>query len=335
MAPFLVGFDGFIDTLYRAVHTRLNRVEYSSFTTLADFGSFLQSSSMKSCNVESIRLSSTLGGNAPLLALGLSSLAHSVHLVGCLGYPTLHPLFQERAELFSSLSSIGEAGTTAAYEFQDGKLLMGCMNDVLSVDLKTAKTRCHKLEERVHQSDFLITVNWTMCPLVEEFWRWLDSLPVHLLKSKQLFVDLADPKKRSKEELIQAIHTLLSLSKKMVCHLGLNVSEASLLMKALSLPDKATNLERAQELASSCPGINIYIHTAKEAVGMTIDNEFERIDTLYTPTPLRLTGAGDMFNAGLLSALHDGLSLKGQLQRAVQTSSHWVKTGYPLTKASL
>lgn len=328
MESFFVGFDGFIDILYRAVKQRIDRTKYEPFTTLDEFGSYIKASSHKSCNVESVRFSTTLGGNAPLVSLGLASLSHPVHLVGCLGYPTIHPLFAELGNNLSSITSIGKAGTTSAYEFQDGKLMLGSMNDVLDISFPELMKRCPHLFTVLNDTSHFVTVNWTMCPLLQEFWKWLLEQPHTFLRNKSLFIDFADPKKRPKKDLVEALNILSALSERMPCSLGLNFSETTCIIEALGYTPHNTLTELGQQVTKICPQFSFYLHSSKEVVGISAD-AFESLPVPQINFPLRLTGAGDMFHAAILSALANKLPLTQRLQHAIAASNHWIRFGTP------
>lgn len=336
MSAIFIGFDGFVDHLYYAVAKRMNREAYQPFTTLKEFGKRIEEASSKSCNVESVLLHSTLGGNAPLLALGLSSFEFPLSLVGCLGFPSLHPLFQSLKTPSVDLYSIGEPGTTLAYEFQDGKLLLGTMNDVMKLSWEESISRLPSLMSILEKASFLATVNWTMSPLVQEFWHFLLKQPIEKIQEKSLFVDFADPRKRPKEDLLQALSLLSDLSKKMSCSIGINLAEADALLSAFDVPPPSHLEEKAALLSEKMPFISLYLHSPYEVMGISSHGhaswQTERLQVPHTQTPFRLTGAGDMFNAGVIAALYEKKSLRKQLLRGMAASGIWIRRGKPATK---
>ena len=85
-----------------------------------------------------------------------------------------------------------------------------------------------RLVELLNEADLLALVNWTMVSRMSDVW---DSLMKEVCpkldadKHRYLFVDLADPKKRSQTDLKNALETLKNLNKTIPVTLGLNESE--------------------------------------------------------------------------------------------------------------
>jgi hypothetical protein len=331
MPDIFIGFDGFVDHLYHAVLKRMDRKAYLPFPTLKEFGGKIEEASFKSCNIESVLLHSGLGGNAPLVTLGLSSFDVSINLVGCLGYPSIHPLFNPLQKENVVLNSIGEPGTTLAYEFNDGKLLLGTMNDVLRLSFEECLSRYPDFLKILEKAAFLVTLNWTMSPMVQEFWFYLLKQPKAMFAEHSLFIDFADPRKRPTEDLVQGIAMIQELSERMNCYISLNLSEADALLSAFNEKTTSNLEEKAFILSERMPKTTLYIHTAREVLGITT-MAMERLQVPYTEKPFRLTGAGDMFNAGLLAALCENLNLRNQLIKGLATSGIWIRKGIPGSK---
>lgn len=335
MPSLCIGFDGFIDHLYHAVQQRDGQHTYTPYKTLQEFSQVIQQASGKSCNIESIVLETTLGGNAPLTTLGLKELNIPIHLIGCLGQPAIHPLFASLENDDIHCSSIGTPGSTFAYEFQDGKLLLGTMNDVLKLSMEDVLDRCPEFINIIKNSNFLVTLNWTMSPLVNEFWQWLLYQRQDLLIDKTIFIDFSDPKKRPKEDIIKALHTIKSLSEKATCCISFNKAESQAILHALDLHEKESLSENIQLLTQALPVSKLYIHSSQEIVGVSNFFEYEHLTVPFTSNPYRLTGAGDMFNAGVLAALYNNKNLKEQLLSGMATSGIWIRTGTPPTQQQI
>ncbi len=119
-----VGLDGFVDEIFHVVDKRDSATSYTRLPTIAKFAERLAKAAGKSTNIELVSQLVKLGGNGPIMANALATFGSKVTYLGNLGYPNLHPVFEEfsrRAEVHS----IAEPGYTDAMEFEDGKIMVG------------------------------------------------------------------------------------------------------------------------------------------------------------------------------------------------------------------
>src|SRR5687768_9004624 len=100
----LIGFDGFIDTIYHAVDTRQSATEYTRIPTLEAFGQRIVAAAGKSTNVEIVPQDVKLGGNGPIMANAMASAGVPVTYCGMTGYPNVHDVFREFAGRARQLS---------------------------------------------------------------------------------------------------------------------------------------------------------------------------------------------------------------------------------------
>jgi fructose-1-phosphate kinase PfkB-like protein len=333
----LVGFDGFVDSLFSCVKKRFSPERFQQIPTISEFSEIIRGAASQSINIECVLQEKTLGGNAPLLAQALASLGQEVHLVGCCGKSTTSSLFLPLEEYGCHITTFAEPGETHALEFKDGKLLLGNMNELSSITLKNclSKVSSAHLKSLVREASVIATVNWTMMPLVSEFWEWLLKNP-NLLRStpkKILFVDLADPKKRTLLDLKKALSQLSQLQKHVRVVLGLNRSESHQVCHALKITPPPSLEETANKIISTLPIDTVVIHT-HEIVAAASDTSCS-IGVPFCSHPLRSTGAGDVFNAGFLHGLLLQKPLFECLQIAIATSGIWVRTNKPPTLISI
>jgi len=330
----IVGFDGFIDTLLQCVDKRIGTTKYLRIPTLSRLASRIKQAAKKNANIECVIQEESLGGNAPLLGQTLTSLGNHIDLIGCCGFPELHPLFSPIRNMGGTVHSFANPGLTDALEFNDGKIFLGKMRELGTLSLSTFFSRFSEkqLSSLIKETTLIATVNWTMMPLVQELWAWLLD-HTHLLKEKYLFVDLADPAKRSKSDLKRGLTTLQKLASHCSIILGTNLSESQQLCKSLHLSPSELLEENAQLLANALSLHTVSIHTSKEVVGFhRTENELCNIKVPHCKQPYRSTGAGDNFNAGFLSAFLKTGSLEKALQSGIATSGIWIRTGTPATQ---
>lgn len=326
-----VGFDGFIDSLLHCVQKRISKNKCSFFTKMEVFADHIKNAAPKNMNFECVERFQSPGGNAPILARALSSLGASTFLAGSCGYPKIHPIFKPLRNKHLSLHSIANPGETDALEFDNGKIFLGKMGEILSLSIQELHERLPTLDSIIKQSSCLATVNWTMMPLVEEFWNYLLSKPSLLSHTPPIFVDLADPAKKTPQSLKKALSLLSALNKITPVILGLNLSESESVCSLLKIPfQKIPFSSLAQAIIQKLHVSTIVIHTSKEAVAATsFQNAHYFIP--WTPSPFRSTGAGDTFNAGFLCSYIQNSSIEEALRTAIAASGLFVRTGIPPT----
>jgi hypothetical protein len=92
----------------------------------------------QSTNIELVSVRTKLGGNGPIMANALASFGLGVTYLGNLGYPGMHPIFEELARR-AEVHSIAQPGFTDALEFNDGKIMLGKNHTLKDVNWKTSK----------------------------------------------------------------------------------------------------------------------------------------------------------------------------------------------------
>ena len=114
------------------VDKRYSSTHFDPVRTIAVLADKIRNAAGASSNYELVVKHRKLGGNGPIMANALASLGLDVTYIGNLGYPTIHPVFQEFATR-ARVINIAEPGHTDALEFADGKLMLGkheTLNDV-------------------------------------------------------------------------------------------------------------------------------------------------------------------------------------------------------------
>lgn len=330
----VVGFDGFVDTLIQAVDKRNGPTTFTPMKHMADFSQRILDSAGRSCNIELVSGEAQLGGNAPLMAQGLVHLGSTLHLIGVLGEPEIVAPFRPLADLCKEVYSLGNPSTTDAVEFKDGKILLGKTESVLKLDteLLLKKVGKENLVRLLDSCTLLAMTNWTMCPHLTEIWNYLvEEVFPHLSKEKTrwLFIDLADPLKRSKQDLKHALEVLKKFQPTFKVVLGLNASEA---MQVLALYDlKEDSLEKGARQIQQQTGLDqIVLHTKWETAAASKDDQ-ALVKVPFCETPKKLTGAGDTFNAGYMWGTAHGFTLQEALHTAIASSGHYIREATPPT----
>ena len=328
-----VGFDGFVDQIVHVVDRRHDAVRYDRIRTLTDLGERVVGAAGKSTNIERVVQQVKLGGNGPIMANALASLGLPVTYVGAVGWPNQHPVFGELAQR-AQVVGIAEPGHTDALEFEDGKLMLTkavSLNDVTWPVLQERFGR-DRLQATLAESALVGFVNWTMLPFMSELWEALlsDVCPHLPLTPRMLFVDLADPQKRTAADLRRALRLVQQFSPWFEVVLGLNEKEtweiASVLGFTAGTRDRAALASTALAIARHVTLHTLVVHPVSYALAVSGDTVVE-VEGPYEPRPRITTGAGDHFNAGFCLGRLLGLDLPSALLVGVTASGFYVRHG--------
>jgi hypothetical protein len=254
-ARVLIGFDGFVDTIIHVVAQRESASKYTRMATISEFGRRVSAAAGVSANFEFVTQRVKLGGNGPIMANALGSYGAPVTYVGNLGSPSIHPVFSDLAER-ARVISIAEPAYTDAIEFEDGKLMCGKHESLQQVNWATLLK--HLPEEEIvalfEESTLIAMVNWTMLPHMSALWQKIRTRVAPRLtpkpparpgeageKGRWLFFDLADPAKRTREDIASALDAILKFQKYFRVILGLNFEEGRQIGEVLGIaPPEST-----------------------------------------------------------------------------------------------
>ncbi|HSV13159.1 MAG TPA: PfkB family carbohydrate kinase [Tepidisphaeraceae bacterium] len=337
-----IGLDGFVDEIIAVVDKRQSFQSYDPVKTIAHLGQKILNAAGQSSNYELIVKQMKLGGNGPIMANALASFGLAVTYVGSLGYPALHPVFQEMAGR-AKVISIADAGHTDALEFEDGKLMLGkitSMNEVTWANLVERAGGTAELRRMVDESALFGFVNWTMLPHMSDIWDRLrtEIMPSVSKKPRKFFVDLCDPEKRTHADIERAMRILTQLQESVDVILGLNLKEALAILDVLGLAaptdPEATIEETAKAIRQLMKIYCCVVHPRSGAAAAT-SSASAKFAGPFVQQPRISTGAGDHFNAGFALGQVLGLELDQSLCCGVGTSGYYVRTGISPTAKQL
>ncbi|MGC6423553.1 MAG: PfkB family carbohydrate kinase [Lentimonas sp.] len=330
----LVGIDGFVDKIVHPVDKRHGPGDqFDGIPTIADFGARISSAAGKSANIELAPVIDKLGGNGPIMANAQSAQGIQVRYIGALGKESIHPVFAEFAKRTNAIS-ITDPGVTHAAEFNDGKIMFGSMSslDEINYDHLIEKVGVDTLIEIFSESDSIGMVNWTMIPFLTDVFRaFIEKvLPAAAPNPERIFFfDLADPEKRSDEDLLEVLELFRKFEAFGKVILGLNLREAEQIDKLLGFSPLENSPDNLQTIAAR---IREKLHLNTVVVHPTADAACATAEATayvkgpYCDKPKITTGAGDHFNSGFVTARTIGLSPAAALTVAVATSGYYVRT---------
>ena len=353
--PAILGFDGFLDHIYHAVDTRKSATEYTRIKTLKQLGTRIAAAAGQSTNLEIVPQAVKLGGNGPIMAFAMSSLGVPVTYIGLTGTAKdHHPVFNEFYKR-ATVIGIGEPAVTDAIECEDGKLMVGKHATTADVtyDAIRKKVGDGAWKKLWDSARFVGMVNWTMLPHMSAIWRKIQSdlMPKEPAKGaapaaptkesgprKQIFFDLADPEKRSAEDIAAALKLISKFQTFYDVTLGMNEKESIEIGKVVGAKASGKGEKMIVALAAAIReklGIHTtVIHPVKYAAAADPSGSLF-VPGPFTSHPKITTGAGDHFNAGFCIARLLGSDLAQALQLGVSCSGYYVRTAQSPSREQL
>lgn len=331
-----VGFDGFVDEIIAVVDKRQSFDQYQRIETIQQFGERISRSASLSTNIELVPQIVKLGGNGPIMANALAQMGQHISYLGALGWPDVHPVFQDLAAKCRQVISFAEPGHTDALEFSDGKIMLGKLASLNTITWEnlSKSAQLDTLRSLFTEADLVAAVNWTMIPYMNQLWHKLLEFAAkqQFLVRPIFFVDLADPEKRSQKDIQLALEYIQKFSRYYHVVLGLNRKEASEIAQVASVklskePDKVTIAEITKALADKLDLWCLVVHSIRDTAAVCA-GEYAYMQGPYCEKPKLTTGAGDNFNAGFCLGLLLGLSLASVLSLAKATSGFYVRNGF-------
>lgn len=337
----VLGFDGFVDEIIAVVDQRHGPDHFDPVQSIAAMARKILGASGESSNSELVVKYRKLGGNGPIMANALATLGLGVTYIGSLGHPNLDPVFDDfaaRAEVIS----IAEPGQTDALEFADGKLMLVKIGALAGVNWKNLIGRVGRdeLPRLMGGARLIGMLNWTMLPRMGEIWERLlaEVFPAFPEAERTLFIDLADPEKRTRPDLRQALATISRFGETVEVILGLNLKEATQVAEALGLPGRAdpeAAIEQDARAIRESLGLGcVVIHPRKAAAAAT-GSESASFPGPFVRDPKISTGAGDHFNAGFCLGRILGMGLEESLCAGVASSGYYVRSARSATAGEL
>lgn len=323
----LIGFDGFIDEIIRLVDTRQSQDAFTPIGTITQFGQRVTAAAGKSCNIEMVQQQIKLGGNGPIMANNLVEQGYGVRYCGALGADgVVNPIFTDFTDRCEEVITLCDPGYSEALEFDDGKVIMGKMTSLAQVNWESVLAQLPevKLMAMLEEVALVACVNWTMLPNMNSILTGLGGLLAKCSRRAKLFIDLTDPRKRSKEDIDGVLEILKSIQTGVDVILGLNEDE-SIQVATVLFGDAGDDLtSRAQKIRTDLGLFQVVVHPTRSAAVASAEGEWF-VEGPYTPKPKLTTGAGDNFNAGYCNGLLSGLDPEACLVTGVCSSGFYVR----------
>jgi len=333
----IIGLDGFVDEINHIVDKRLDFSNFTRICTMKELGERIIRASGLSTNIELVPVHVKLGGNGPILSCALLEYDVDIIYIGALGKPHIHSVFQDLTDKADKVFSVCNPGYTKALELEDGKIMLGTHADLGNLTwnaTKEAMGGAKNIAVLINNTNLLGLENWTMLPHMSSIWEGLidEVFPLIDLKNEKpfAFFDLADPEKRTKNDLSHALSLIGQFEEKFRVILGVNEKEAYEIASTYNIHvnGEYSPTEKLKRTASEiCNKLNIHcfvVHTARSACCIINKKYFEATGP-YCNKPKLLTGAGDNFNAGFCLGQALNLNPTESLLLGLSTGGYYVR----------
>lgn len=343
---FIAGFDGAVDSIIRVVDTRHSRDDYAPMRSMAQFAERIQTHVGRNINIEFVAEQVKIGGNGPLFANPFTKWGAKTWYIGALLLDSdslesreTHPVFDDFIARCEKVFPVAAPALSDACEFSDGKVIIGktaAQDEVSWQRVVDAVGGVEKLIGMFDDASLFAPMNWSMLTGMTEIWRRIasDVLPkVPQNKRPAIFIDLADPTKRSEADLREGLEGLRALNTHAPLTLGCNFNESSRIARVLGAPLPENDADLAPRAAAlrDIMGVHaVCVHTRHRAAAAD-EHDSAQFDAAFTKDPAISTGAGDNFNAGYALGAALGLDLSQRLALGAANSGFYVRNRTPTT----
>ncbi len=335
----LLGFDGYMDSLYSLVETRVSPDAFKIMDSMTQFSARVANTTGSSCNVERVLKKKIGGGFAPNIGRALVNLGIWVNLAGSLGLPEVLPLFQEYPpELKQRMKflSVGNPGETAGLEFNDGKVMLTDFGNINGLSWEKILTQLggrDKFIDILNAMDAIGQGHWSLVPQMSDMWERMvtDIFPnLKDSKNKRFFVDPADMTKRSQPDIQRMAKLLGQINNYLKTTISLNDKEGEQISRNLpgvSPVKSEKDLWIAGKTLQATMNIDsVVIHSPHFATISTAGGHYF-VKEGYTSAPKFTTAAGDHFNGGMLFGQLQGYSPAESILIGNAVTAFFVRTG--------
>lgn len=333
-AKAFVGLDGYIDFIQRAVKSQ-NGDKQEYFKTIEDFASHIGKAAGKSAQIELVTQETKLGGNAPIMAEALGNLGIRATCIGNFGKDKIHNVFKtihEKVELLS----IGNSALTNALEFHDGKLILSEVGPFKNLNWAYLKNEVglDQLISMMKPCSLIALVDWCNLPHSTDIWQGIlnEVVPENSDKNRHYFFDIADPSRRSDDELHQALEVISGFNSYGKVTLGLNENETEKMYSCLCRihqnieEEGITMIEKGTYIFKSVKVWNLLIHPTNRSISINA-NGVSEIAGRVVREPKISTGGGDNFNAGYCFGQLLGMNIEESMVTGMANSGAYVQNG--------
>ena len=163
-------------------------------------------------------------------------------------------------------------------------------------------------------------VNWTMLPFMSDIWSKLQTeiLPKCPKGERTLFIDLADPEKRTREDIAGALKIISGFESSMKVILGLNLKESTEIAEVLGIGiagDAEKEIEETAKAIRQKLGISCVVIHPRQGAAAATAKEAATICGAVCAAAEDQHGGGGSFQRGVLSGEDSGVEFGREFVR--------------------
>jgi hypothetical protein len=339
-ARALIGFDGFVDKIKRAVRERTESGPVY-FNTIREFSDRILAAAGKSGQVEMDTRLVKAGGNAPILASALGNVGIKSWCIGSMGYPKRHDVFSGLHANCETVSILNP-GLSDAIEFEDGKLIFSELDVFNSYTWSYIVTTVgrERITQAVSGSSLLAFVDWANLPHATGIWEGMLHDIIKPLQRKDFifFFDVCDPSKKTPKQIDEMLDLISAFSPYGRVILGVNENETIRLYAAVRANDPVTTQPTAAQAADylyRSLNIDTLVMHPIDRIRVCRQHEAFEFKGHLVTNPKVATGGGDNLNAGFCLGLLAGLTIPQCMLLGMAASGAYVEQGSSPTRTEL
>lgn len=328
----LLGFDGFIDSIVRAVKLKTKGGNSKFFDYISEFGNYIASKGGKSCCIEIQKQVNKFGGNTPIMAAAFGRLGFKTSCVGALGENQVKSEFSDLLKDGCEAFNIADPGYTIAIEFIDGKVMLADMTPTEKINWDNIKKTVgtDTMLDLFNKSKLICMLNWGETDGSTSIWKGILQeivTQVEEPKKKAVFFDLSDCSKKSPDDIKNALKLISEYKRFFKVFLGMNENEALVIYNSISNKEAGSIEEVGDRIYEFVEVDTLVIHPRDCAFAWANDCVI-KVNGFYVEKPKISTGGGDNFNVGFCTGQLLGMSIEQSLVLANALSSFYVKNGF-------
>ena len=332
-----LGIDGYIDSVWHIIASKDSNDDYVFYNKMRNFSQTLMACEDGGFANEIISKRRAFGGFTAHTAEAIVGLGVETSMLGMFGKEAIDPAFN----IFSGVKeivSIGDPALAVIYEFNDGKLMLLHVEELMSLTWKRLTDTVGEplLKEFYSNADIIGLGYWSLMPAFDDIVSKICEYVKDNKKTKRLFLDFADIRKRDKSALDQSLAHLKNLNNQLPITLSLNENEGELMFsyfgETFVMNKEEGSVAQTEKVREAIGLDELVVHTPYFAVASSATEGSCSMTQNHCSSPLITAGAGDNFSGGYLAASLKGLPLAERLFVANAVTYLYVSRGKSPTR---